>query len=159
MNWQTVAILGIIVLAIAGCLLAVGPILSNSGALDAILLQAEADSANARANEMEMEAELVEEQAALEVAQGERALAEAQGEALTTAVKASNRLVTWWGFSFPLMPLVYGAIFGIVGLLAGCAIGYAVGLNRALAVATAPKEQTTVKTNAIPTATIQGAGV
>lgn len=128
-----------------------------SGVFETLQLQAEADSANARANELEARAELTEEQAALEVAQGERALAEAQGEALTEAVKSANRIITLWGITFPLMPLVYGGILGCVGLGAGCAIGYAVGLNRALLIATAKREPTIEQLCQVPQAKVQGA--
>lgn len=156
-NWQTVLIIIVIgiISAIACVLLA--PIANSSSMLETLQLQAEADSANARANELEAQAELTEEQAALEVAQGERALAEAQGEALTEAVKSANRIITLWGITFPLMPLVYGGISGCVGLGAGCAIGYAVGLNRALLIATARREPAIEQPCQVPRAKVQGA--
>ncbi len=137
----TRVVTGILLIALSAVICVGGGVLFRGVAADGILvmqeeaktasLQAQADLAQASANEME-------EQAHLEEAAGNRALKEGQADALTTAADAaartvdtSNRNVAIWGMTLPLMPLVYGGVALVIGSLAGGAIGYTIGRDRA----------------------------
>jgi len=106
-------------------------------------MQAEADLTEAKASETKAEADLVQAhadevqaQASLEAAKGDRRLKEGQAQALNTAADASaktvatsNRLVTLWGVSFPMMPPLYLLIGAVFGIMAAFPAGYAIALR------------------------------
>lgn len=106
----------------------------GGGALNLSLIQAEADRESARAARAGAEAELTEEQANLKYAESELELKRAQGRALTIAANASaatvrtaNRLTTFWGVSFPMMPPVYLLIGASFGIIAASGVAYSLG--------------------------------
>jgi uncharacterized protein YgbK (DUF1537 family) len=107
-------------------------LLTSSGVLDTMQLQAEADRANARAEQLAAEAELTEEQAELETAKGERILKESQAEVMEGNSKTVNGLMAFWGIVGSAIPPITFAVGLVVGSIAGGAIMYAVGLRNQL---------------------------
>lgn len=120
----------------------------GDNAFAALSTQADADLADAQAKMVVAEAEHTQAEAALTQAQanrdqatanlerekGDRQLKEKQGEALIIGanashktVQTSNRLMTVWGMTFPMLPPFYIGIGVLVGGLAGASAGYTLG--------------------------------
>lgn len=110
-------------------------------ALSLSITKAEAEREAARVSRVEAEASLVaakkalvEGQATLKYAEAELELKRAQGRALTIAanasadtVKTANRLTTYWGMTFPMLPPLYLVIGASFGVLAASGIAYSLG--------------------------------
>lgn len=123
----------ICVFLVLACMAGVIVLLPGEEAISIIASLVEADQAAAQADRAAARAELTIAQAELEHATGERILKEAEGNAIESSVNTANRLVTFWGISFPLV-IPISAFTGMVlgGVAAGSAayvLGYKAGLK------------------------------
>lgn len=136
MNIQTVGVILLAVAVAVGLCVLLTPLATSTGVFDTWKLQAEAANAQAQADRINAQAELTEEQAGLIVAQGERVLAEAQSEVMVDNEKTVNLLMKVWGIVGPAALVPVGFFVFLAGVVCGGAVMYAVGLSRALSVAT-----------------------